>query len=105
MSVDFPLRLFVWRLFDLPHSELGAVAFTGGRSDKHKAKKSYMVVGREAMKKQLQENGSLTAAFTVGLLHPPTEPPIEPVSWLPPPSEASTLATRVGVLGVFVFAF
>ncbi len=35
------------------------------KSDKHKASKSYMVVGNTAMKQQLQEKGSLTAAFTV----------------------------------------
>jgi len=35
------------------------------KNDKHKASRSYMVTGRDAMKKQLQEKGSLTAAFTV----------------------------------------
>jgi amino acid permease len=49
----------------------------------------------------------LTAAFTVGVLHVPTTPPIEPVSWLPPAADDSSpsYATRIGVLGVYVFAF
>jgi len=34
-------------------------------SDKHKAKKSYMVLGEAAIKRQLQERGPITAAFTV----------------------------------------
>ena len=48
--------------------------------------------------------GVLTAAFATGVLHT-ASPPTGPPDLLPPPPERAPLATRVGVLGVYVFAF
>ena len=48
--------------------------------------------------------GVLTAAFAVGALQ--TSPPQSvPVSLLPPPEDVAPVATKIGVLGVFVFAY